>query len=412
MFCNRMSMLRFNSVSICILVVAFGTLVVRSANADDKADVFDAVRKNNLKQLNALIEKGASVVEVNPVGWQPIHLASRAGNTALVRRLLDAGAAVDVAQKSPETGDDLGPRLDYDSEDFLVSLLQPGDLPLHCAARSGSVETVQLLIDSGAKVDAPSRSGYAPIYSAVKANKLNVVRALLKAGADPSKPFACDYLCCGISTEKGQLTHVAAMGGHLKTLQTLIEAGSPLASTYERIEGGTGPGQRPIDLAVVEGHVEIAKFLLNRDGADMKTELYPKTLLTGLLCTAVQVDHLSMAKLLLDAGADVNGTISFQPIAEDPAENWQPIHFVARDHDNAEMVKLLLKAGASPTATLSSGKQPLHLAALIERPNVISELLAAGASPTAKDNKGQTPIDIARKRMRTEALKLLTAEDK
>jgi len=378
---------------ICAGAVGLGLLASNVAKTDDNTDASDLVSRIDLGRLKAWFGGGPIVTKANKDGWQPIHLAAEASKTELVRRLLDAGVSVKAAQRKP------------DPKDVIAPELESGDLPLHCAARSGSVETVQLLLDAGANVDAMNRMGYAPLYSAVKAGKFAVVSVLLKAGARPDKPYSLAELSCGIRVETGLLTHVAAREGHLEILKLLMKTGCPLSASYEWHRGAEP--ERPIQLAVGNGHTDIVEFLLSRNGNSKKKTLYPEEMLTSLLCSAVEQNHAAAVETLLDAGADPQGTQPFQVVWNEPIEDWQPIHYAAWNSHDGATVKLLLESGASPTATLSNGKQPLHLAARIEQSGAIRELLAAGALPTAKAKDGQTPIQVAQKAKRSEALKLL-----
>ena len=70
---------------------------------------------------------------------RPLHVASRNAHTEIVRRLIEAGAKVNIKD------DD-------------------GDAPLLLAARSGSAEVVQLLIEAGADVTCRNRYDHGVFY--------------------------------------------------------------------------------------------------------------------------------------------------------------------------------------------------------------------------------------------------------
>lgn len=58
---------------------------------------------------------------------------------------------------------------------------------LHCAAASGDVETVKILLEAGADFNA-GISGRSPLHYAVLSNNSNCVETLLRAGASPNNP--------------------------------------------------------------------------------------------------------------------------------------------------------------------------------------------------------------------------------
>ena len=61
-----------------------------------------------------------------------------------------------------------------------------GYTALHRAAYNGHTEAVQLLISSGANIDARTMDGWHAIHCACKWNKTSVVELLLQEGADPN----------------------------------------------------------------------------------------------------------------------------------------------------------------------------------------------------------------------------------
>lgn len=101
-------------------------------------------------------------------GWPPLVYASRGdrgGNLEAVRKLLDQGADVNCRNYKEQTA-------------------------LHCAAKAGFVDIVELLLCRGAAVDARDREGNTPLMTAIQSNikrkdrLLEVASHLLRAGAD------------------------------------------------------------------------------------------------------------------------------------------------------------------------------------------------------------------------------------
>ena len=101
-------------------------------------------------------------------GWPPIVFQSRGdrgGNVERVRKLIEAGADVNVRNHK-------------------------GQSALHCAAKAGFVDIVALLLEHGCEADARDRQGETPLAAALrstvkdKAKLLDVVRLIVNAGAD------------------------------------------------------------------------------------------------------------------------------------------------------------------------------------------------------------------------------------
>ncbi|MBC7913566.1 MAG: ankyrin repeat domain-containing protein, partial [Pyrinomonadaceae bacterium] len=109
-------------------------------------------------------------------------------------------------------------------------------------------------------------------------------------------------------------------------------------------------GFTPLGLACYFGHEESARYLLLK-GAEVNMcsnngySVYP-------LSSAVAANNSDIAKILLEAGADVNVS---------QLSGLTPLHSAAH-HGNIELIILLLEAGASVTAKTDEGKTAAELA--------------------------------------------------
>jgi hypothetical protein len=99
--------------------------------------LFDAVYAQDVDKTYALIFDGGSPAWRNAAGNQALHAAAAAGSVKLVRILLNAGAKLDA----PGTG---------------------GNTPLHYCAHRGHAEVVKLLLDAGADPRVANARGNTP----------------------------------------------------------------------------------------------------------------------------------------------------------------------------------------------------------------------------------------------------------
>ena len=140
-----------------------------------------AVRRGHLAIVHRLLEAGA-----DPRLASPLYAAAGGGNLELVNLLLEAGAPV-----NDETGSALSAAAASGRLDVVKRLLEEGadvtraEGALHRAAMRGSTDVVSLLIELGMSVNADAGSGNTtPLHGAVLGQSLETVRLLLDAGAD------------------------------------------------------------------------------------------------------------------------------------------------------------------------------------------------------------------------------------
>jgi len=160
---------------------------------------------------------------------RPVADAAARGDLSTVQELLRNGADVNTAQ-----GD--------------------GMTALHWAAERGEVELSEVLIYSGANVNAGTRIGrYTPLHLASRGGHAEVVAALLRAKANP-----------GATTTTSGVTplHLAAAAGRTDVVAALLRSGADVNAKE------ASWGQTPLIFAASRGHVEAIRMLLEA-GADL-----------------------------------------------------------------------------------------------------------------------------------------------
>uniref|UniRef100_A0A1I8Q3W4 RING-type domain-containing protein n=1 Tax=Stomoxys calcitrans TaxID=35570 RepID=A0A1I8Q3W4_STOCA len=282
--------------------------------------------------VSLLLEFGADVGLTNSQGCTPLILAAMRGHCDVVRLLVAAGSSLgqcDTTQRCalvqaarmgrlnvvkyllacdwtprPNSGDVSLPAALHqsliaaasqdhitiledllDMEDIDINAVEPcsGELALTSAARNGCLNTVEVLLTRGAKIDLHNKQGFTALGLSVKEGHWAVAERLLQSGADLDEPVT--------SARKTSLM-IAAEEGHLEILEMLIERGANLETQDHEgftafswaclrgrqtaakilIEKGCNKnhadhnGRTGLDLAAYQGSAHLVQYLMDQGG--------------------------------------------------------------------------------------------------------------------------------------------------
>ncbi|EQC40216.1 serine/threonine protein kinase [Saprolegnia diclina VS20] len=127
-------------------------------------------------------------VNVSSDGRTPLHLACCIQHEGIVNMLLYAGADANATYQ--------------------------GDTPLHVAVKLGSIEIMQLLVETNAvNVNATDKHGLTPLHYAVKMGKQELIANLLTSGAHPADADAVRALAPSVNAKMGELVTESATPG-------------------------------------------------------------------------------------------------------------------------------------------------------------------------------------------------------
>ena len=272
--------------------------------------------------------------------------------------------------------------VDNNTQSMLLSATETSDMkggvpvgtrgwnPLYCAAAGGNEAIIETLLSSGLDIDSRDNDGTTPSMVAAAKGQEKTVNLLLSKGADPHiKNFI------GLN-----LLHAAAEGGN--TSHTLIVR-SILSFDIDINSKDDESSTTPLMIAVMENHVEVVKYLLQK-GADISLTVGSEK--RNALHTASEHGSIAAIELLLSHGLSVN--------SRDGKGNT-PL-MCAAAFGQIESVNCLLKHGADPSLKGKGGWSLLHYAAQSGNVIIIETMLSKGLDIDSRgETLGLTPLMVS-----------------
>jgi uncharacterized protein len=284
------------------------------AAAAPPATVAEAARTGDWNAVRSLVAANKATVNMPDIdGTRALHWAIRAGEADIVELLLKAGA--DATAKD---------RLDV--------------TPLFLAAMNGDAVIMRKLLNAGANANQVEKTGETILMVAIRTGSTDAVRALLehKANANYAEPQL-------------QLTPLmlAAEGGYTEIVADLIKSG---ADIQVRTRTGATPARR-LPCVAQSGCGSHGEGIV-RGGWPDKGIRAPIPGNMSPLMYAAREGKIAAARLLLDAGANVN---------EVDKNDISPL-FMAISNNHPDMARFLIEKGANINAKDWYGRTPLFAA--------------------------------------------------
>ena len=276
--------------------------------------------------------------------------------------------------------------------------------PYTTAANQGDLGFIDSYLAEGGEVDERDGFGTTALYQAAAAGHLTVVERLLAAGADPN-------LSVGESGNTALLVAASADADSDKLVAALLHAGANAEQTNTA-------GITPLWSAVEMNKLDAARLLIDA-GAN------PDTRVTGYtpLMLAAHNKYSDMVRLLLVRGANV------APLSDGVETGYNALYFAVELRnweqkkgwytatalggvsnayngyaganalfllqEQKKVVDMLLAAGADPNATSGEWTALTRAARQGVDASIVEALLMAGADPNQKSSKDYSPLYLA-----------------
>jgi hypothetical protein len=239
---------------------------VNETDHQGRSALVEVARLNWLNGAIMLIQMKADPNLGNKTRTNPLHLAAISG-VSVIETLIDGKADPNCQDVDPEFDPE------FTSKTFGNRVVHR--TPLHYACLEGNTEAVSVLIKAGATLDIPDAQFKTPLHLAIEEEKASIIEVLLRSKADTnlgnqeegmqtsslivaarkgdSKLVAMLIEASAGIDHKGKqgmtALHMAARGGHVDTVQVLLEAG---ADKTVKSQCGTA-----LELARTKGNAEL-----------------------------------------------------------------------------------------------------------------------------------------------------------
>ena len=171
-----------------------GTRYTTSILKDEAMDPFvEAIRKEDIKTIESLIDMKADVNSPNQYGYTPLMAAVYKGNIEICRLLVGAGAEAEAYSNNGDTplffalyDSEKEKTVRYLTEELHVNvnLMDNSErTPLILSALNNHSKSIELLISAGAKIETKGEWGGTALIHAARNGSLEAAKVLLKLGA-------------------------------------------------------------------------------------------------------------------------------------------------------------------------------------------------------------------------------------
>ena len=342
-----------------------------------EGDLFRAVRIGDVELLRQRLAAGDPVDPVREVTRDtPLTLAVQAGDETMVRELIAAGANVDhCGYLTPLTF--ALPNL------RLAKLLLEADADLYAAG-----------LDNRTILE---RAVHRALHPASSLDSLLLVRFCLETGVHPPsvEGFAGELLQEAEYDEAWELYHELLPHYPEAVARECFEDSEDRRDSRTR-NGGFGHWAAGLRYGADQGDEAAVRAALvqwsDKDRAGYAQELGQalRQALAGL--------HLDVARILIDAGADLDAE------SYETRRGWSPLTTAAESwhRRSSAAMRLVLDAGADVDHPGTSGRTPLMYAVLLAWRHgavlrkAVPTLLAAGADPNRRDDFGLSAWTLAK----------------
>eukprot|EP00928_Gymnodinium_smaydae_P039415 TRINITY_DN26932_c0_g2_i1.p1 TRINITY_DN26932_c0_g2~~TRINITY_DN26932_c0_g2_i1.p1 ORF type:complete len:790 (-),score=150.53 TRINITY_DN26932_c0_g2_i1:48-2279(-) len=336
---------------------------IHGMDEDGSTPLHVSACKQRLEVMETLMERGARTESTDKWGMMPIHRAARTGEHEAVQRLVELKAGVSSRA--------LGSR----------------QTALHFAATANELETIDVLVQQRAKLDAQDIRGYTALHAAVEAGRKEALERLLRCGAPADIP-----------TKAGDSAlHLAVQNNSVELTQCLIDH-----TCNVNVRGRLR--RSALHLAAEFGYMAIAQVLLgvqvsSNGGASAAANAAVTTASAAAASGALggrqeggAADRTS-GRANVESSTPDGGMSTADPNARDE-KRQTPLHLAAWN-GCAQIIPLIHAQGAVVDILDAHGCTPLSHAVRQDHDGTVKTLIRLKADPMRLNEQGLAPLQQA-----------------
>lgn len=352
---------------------------------DGSMSIHIASANGRLNVIRTLLNYDDTIINENDnKGNSPLHWASMKDKTDTVKLLIENGADVEAVDKDWWT-------------------------PLHYAAAFATFDTIKTLVGFGANVNDKTSDGHLPLFYARRQNIVNYLKDVMSGRivVSNSTPVLDDntdsFQNSMIDDNSEDITIEDASNDnlHLKHIELMLAVkDGDIISINNILSGGLDPnftdleGYSPLHRSVYYNKRNSVEALLNYKDIDKEIKLpegseINRWYLNGAtpLLLASYFGYTDIVNMLLDSGADIN--------ARDESDGAGAIHIASANGNNETIMALLYRDKGMIDLKDETKTTPLEWATMKGKINTVSLLLSQGADIKLQDKDGFTALHYA-----------------